>query len=92
MKRPMPLLSGVVTSQWWPGPVRSPREAPNALRPRIPVVESPECSGEKPGHQQLRRVGGPQESNVADLLAIDGLEVHIADQPQNAEPLPVPVH
>jgi hypothetical protein len=50
------------------------------------------CSGEKPRHQQLRRVGGPQESNVADLLAIDGLEVHIAHQPQNAEPLPVPGH
>ena len=46
----------------------------------------------KPGHQHLRRVGGPQESNVADLLAIDSLEVHIPDQPQNAEPLPVPGH
>jgi hypothetical protein len=57
-------------------------------RAGVPVVVSPECSGKKPGHQQLRRVGGPQESNVADLLAIDGLEVHIADQPQNAERCP----
>ena len=93
MKRPMPLLSGVVTSQWWPGPVPLAQRAPSALRPGWGTrSREPRVLREKPGHQQLRRVGGPQESNVADLLAIDGLEVHIADQPQNAEPLPVSGH
>lgn len=38
------------------------------------------------------RTVGDSLSPAADLLAIDGLEVHIADQPQNAEPLPVPGH
>jgi hypothetical protein len=45
-----------------------------------------------PIHARIGLFRARGAGNVADLLAIDGLEVHIADQPQNAEPLPVPGH